>query len=40
MIDDKSGVFEKYRKSEEEMKGMKKKIRQFYEEQNEILVST
>ncbi|KAM0746582.1 hypothetical protein T439DRAFT_360269 [Meredithblackwellia eburnea MCA 4105] len=37
MIDDKAGCFEKFRKSEEELKGLKSNVREFYETQNEIL---
>lgn len=39
MIDDKGGDFEKFRMSDEQMKGMSRKVRHFYETQNEILVS-
>ncbi|KAK4704243.1 3-oxoacid CoA-transferase, partial [Phenoliferia sp. Uapishka_3] len=37
MIDDKGGDFEKFRMPEEKMKGMKKSVRRFYEDQNAIL---
>ncbi|KAK4057955.1 hypothetical protein OIO90_001174 [Microbotryomycetes sp. JL221] len=37
LIDDRAGEFEKYRKSDEELRKMNKKIRLFYERQNEIL---
>lgn len=38
LIDDRAGEFEHFRKSEEELKKMKKAVRAFYVEQNEILV--
>ncbi|ORY66963.1 hypothetical protein BCR35DRAFT_282805 [Leucosporidium creatinivorum] len=37
LIDDRGGEFEKFRKSDEELKKMKKSVRAFYIEQNEIL---
>jgi len=39
LIDDRGGEFEKFRKTDEELKKMKKGVRAFYDEQNEILVS-
>jgi hypothetical protein len=39
LIDDRGGEFEQYRRSDAELKGIKnKRVRQFYENQNEILV--
>jgi len=37
LIDDRAGEFEKYRVPENELKKMKKGLRRFYENQNEIL---
>lgn len=37
LINDHSGEYESFRKSDEEMKGMKRSVRQFYEHQNSIL---
>ncbi|GAA5822136.1 hypothetical protein JCM3770_000420 [Rhodotorula araucariae] len=34
LIDDRAGEYERYRKSDEELKGMPKKLRRFYEAQN------
>ena len=39
LINDRGGEFEHFRKSDEELKKMKKSVRAFYIEQNEILVS-
>lgn len=40
IVDDLSGQYEKFRKSDEELHQIKsKKVREFYERQNEILVS-
>lgn len=38
LIDDRAGEYEKFRKSDEELKKMPKKVRKFYERQNEQLV--
>ncbi|KAM0788851.1 hypothetical protein ACM66B_002936 [Microbotryomycetes sp. NB124-2] len=37
LIDDRSGELERFRKTDEELRKMKKKTRKFYEQQNEIL---
>ncbi|BGO90840.1 hypothetical protein NBRC10512_005208 [Rhodotorula toruloides] len=37
LIDDRAGEYEKFRKSDEELKKMPKKVRKFYERQNEQL---
>ena len=38
LIDDRSGEYEQYRKSDKELSKMSKKLRRFYEKQNETLV--
>lgn len=38
LIDDRSGEYEKYRKSDKDLDKMSKKLRKFYEKQNETLV--
>jgi hypothetical protein len=38
LVDDRGGNFEQYRKSEEELKTLPKKLRRFYEAQNEQFV--
>lgn len=39
MIDDKGGRYEKFRKSDEDIAAIKsRKVREFYVQQNEILV--
>ena len=40
LIDDRGGEFERFRMSEEDMKGMSKAVVLFYRNQNEILVSS
>lgn len=40
LIDDRSGEYEQYRKSDKELANMSKKVRKFYEKQNETLVRT
>lgn len=39
LIDDRGGEFERFRMSEEDMKGMSRKVKEFYRHQNTILVS-